>query len=89
MKIWTIQTLTIIVNFLGKTLLIDDIFLTSNFRSVERLLVEKDVSLGIYESVDFAMGGRKYSHIIDYQNIPFNCTSFHAYGHMHKDYEKV
>jgi hypothetical protein len=70
---------------LGKTL-IDDSY---NFSYVEILLVEIDVSLGPYESMDFVMGGRKYSQIIYYQNIPFRCTRCHAYDHVHKDCEKV
>jgi len=61
LELWIVKSLTVIRNLLGKKLLIDDIFLTSNVRFVARLLVEIDVSLGLYESVNFVMGGRKYS----------------------------
>ena len=89
MDLQTIQSLSVIGNSIGKTLLIDDIFFTSNVKYVVRLLINIDVSLGLHESMYFVMGGKKYSQIIYYQNIPFRCIRCHSYGHMHSDCDKV
>jgi len=89
MDIWTTQSLTVIGNFLGKTPLIDDRCFNSNVKFVARLLVEIDVSLHLYDLMDFVLNGQTYSQIINYHNIPFRYTRCHSYGHVGKDYDNI
>jgi len=52
MKFLIIQALGALRNQLGKTILVDDIFLKSSIHYVAQFLVEVVVSMGLYDSIE-------------------------------------
>jgi hypothetical protein len=52
MEFWIIQYLCTIDNHLGKTILVDDSYLYEGYRSIARILVDLDVSRGLFETID-------------------------------------
>ena len=51
-------------------------------RSISKILVEIDVSIGLYESIVFYLGHFKKTQTLYYGNFPFRCVRFHVYVHM-------
>jgi hypothetical protein len=82
MEFWIVQYLCVIGNQLGKTILMDDSFLYEGYRSIARILVDLDVSRGIFETIDLVFKEKRYSQMLDYVNIPFLCLRCHLYGHL-------
>ena len=79
MEFWSVQAIIVNGDLLGKIILVDDC-LMSDHRSVARVLIDLDVHGGLYESLDLVIGDNVYSHLLDYQHMPFRCTRCHVYG---------
>jgi len=54
------QALQTISNQLWKTILVDDSFLDEGFRLIAWILVDLDISKGLFESVDLVLEGKRY-----------------------------
>jgi hypothetical protein len=78
-------TIKVVGNLFGKTILVDDSFLTSPSRSMAKVLVMVDVSKGFFESLDLVWIGRRHVQVLDYLNIPLKCAWYHEYGHVIHD----
>jgi hypothetical protein len=79
---WTIYSLKAIGNMIGKTLAVDDSFLTLPKWFIARVLVEMDMSGGFFELIDLVVGGHKFIQILNYVNVPFRCVKCHMIGHV-------
>ena len=79
MEFWSVQAIIVNGDLLRKIILVDDC-LMSDHRSMARVLIDLDVHGGLYESLDLVIGDNVYSHLLDYQHMPFRCTRCHVYG---------
>jgi hypothetical protein len=71
MEIWNYASLKDIENSLRKFILANDSYKNSKTRSVTRILVYIDVSLGLYETMDIEVVSSKHIQLLDCENFPF------------------
>jgi hypothetical protein len=81
MEFWNDKSLKEIGDILGKFILADNSYKSSNAHFVAKILVDLDVSVGLYESMEIEAGSTKFTQLLDYENIPFRCIRCHLYGH--------
>ena len=74
---------------LGKFIMSDDSYKTESVRSISKILVEIDVSIGLHESIVFDLGCFKKTQTLYYGNVPFRHVIFHVYVHLVSDYSKT
>eukprot|EP01018_Ginkgo_biloba_P032610 Gb_14068 [translate_table: standard] len=91
MELWLDRSFWAIGDTLGKFILSDDSYKDSTTRSVAvaKILVEINVSQGLFESMELVAGGKSYTQVLDYVNFPFRCVRCHQYGHVLKDCGKI
>lgn len=98
MEFWSEQGIREIGDQLGSTILVDGSFVDNLKRSVARVLVDLDLSKGLYESIELISGWHCYTQLLDYVLVPFRYFRCHAYGHIlvyypnsftQKDWRKV
>ena len=47
-----------------------------------RICVEVDLQKGISEMIQFNMEGQSHIQVLDYEQIPLKCNTFHEYNHF-------
>jgi hypothetical protein len=72
---------------LGTFIAVNSSFKSSTSCVVVHLLVELDLSKGLYESIMLVAGECSCVQVLDYLNVPFQCVIFHSFGHVVEDYE--
>ena len=60
-------------------------FLETKMRKVARILVSLNVREGLAEDMMLSWGPYVIKQTLDYENVPFRCRNFHAYGHPISD----
>jgi len=78
---WRELHLRRIRNILGNFLEVDLSFLKTHVKQVARILVNINIREGLLETINLVWGPEVISQILDYENIPFRCRRYHAYGH--------
>ena len=47
------------------------------FRLIVRILVDLDISKGLFESIELVYRDKRYTHILDYANVTFHYSKCH------------
>lgn len=68
--------------------MLDDSFTLFVLPLVTIILVDLDISQGLFESIDLVFKDKRYTRVIDYMNVSFHCSHCHDYGHIYEDYTK-
>jgi hypothetical protein len=84
---WSNATLRAIGDTLWKFIAPDDKYKSWCFRSMAQILVDLDPCQGLFETISLVMRDRTYTQVLDYVNIPFECTRCHKVGHFFSDCE--
>jgi hypothetical protein len=84
-ELWLDRSLKSIRDTLCKFILVDNSYKSCLARSDDNILVDIDVSQGIFESMDLVAGKRIHTQMLDCVNFPFHCVRCHSYGHVLKD----
>jgi len=85
---WFECALWAIGDTLGKFIMWDDSYKSYNGRPIAQILVEIDVSLGLFESMALVIGDKFYTWIMDYVNFSFWCVRCHQYDYVLCDCDK-
>lgn len=85
LEFWSKAGLKPISDSLGKFIMSEKNYLSSNYRSVAQILVDIDPWKGLFESLDIVLGEKTFIQQLDYMHIPFRCASCHWAGHLHVD----
>ena len=62
---------------LGKFIMLDDRYKPYNGLSIARILIEIDVSWGLFESMEMVVGDKSYTQTLDYVNFPLHFVACH------------
>lgn len=84
---WSDAALRAIRDALWKFIAPDDRYKSWCFRSMAQILVDLDPCQGLFETISLVMRDRTYTQVLDYVNIPFECTRCHKVGHFFSDCE--
>lgn len=85
LEMWHREGFTAVENHLGRFLHINEGTLNGMDRQVGQVLVDIDMSLGIFDSLDIVWRNRRYSQLLDYWGVPFHCSRCKAVGHLWRE----
>jgi hypothetical protein len=88
LEFWLDSSLKAIGEVLGKFIVVDDNYKTSNMRLMAQILVDLDPHQGLFVSMELVMGDCNYTQHLDYVNIPFQCSKCHQVGHAMVDCDR-
>ena len=78
---WDLYHFRRIGDILGAFLEADLSYLETNEKKVARILVNLNLREGLAEYINMDWGSMIIPQLLDYENVPFRCRRFHAYGH--------
>jgi hypothetical protein len=73
-ELWNNNFLWDVGNYLGKNLLGNPAYKYSVYHSMDKILVNLDLSKGLAECIDVEVGDWEYNQTLDYINVPFQCV---------------
>jgi hypothetical protein len=85
LNLWNKNALVAIGNLLGRFLKVDKVGLHSPDKRMVRVLVELDIHVGLMDSLELEWRGQVMVQRLDYQGLPFRCSSCRQMRHLRKE----
>jgi hypothetical protein len=86
LNLWNKTALMAIGNLLDHFLNVDESSLLSPDKHMARVLVELDIHASLMDSLELEWRGQVMVQCLDYQGLPFCCTSCRRTRHLRKDF---
>ena len=82
--LWSRSLLEGVGNTIGRFVAVEEDFMHSFDKRMEKILVEMDISVGLPVEVEIPCHEHLFVQRLDYLNIPFRCSRFREFGHLRK-----
>jgi len=83
--LWFDSVFRAIGNHLGRFLEVGMSFLQTRDKGITRIVVSLNPQEGLAEEINLKYKDFTYTHMLDYEHLPFRCHQCHKYGHLARE----